>query len=307
MDRGSLALYLASLPERVFRSAAVLAAGLLRELGNVTLPAAVRRTSLYRAMVELTLRFLIEEVGQVEGCYPEATALARDFLARKAVGQGLDWVCLIAFRASPIWVTAGLADLSGTGRHLIREIAETLKREGLLTGDANLETVDQLLDGLERSADQLTSALNTPPLRVAELRAEWDLLRANVNKLPGLPSASVLQEFWDRMRQEAAGQNRPVLQLATLMSVAAISRVPENLIWLGKASRWGARRTGELFTQAMLDHYSATLREMRAEGVAAWWAREFKPYLRGAAEQFSPHRVSLTQRVLRWRRRVEIA
>jgi len=303
MDRASLARYLLSLPERVVRSASALAAGLARELGNVTLPAAVRRTSLYRTMVEATLRFLIEEVGQVEGVYPPATALARDFLYRKAVGHGIDWVGILAFRASPVWVMAALADLSGAGRHLIREISKTLKKEGLLTGDAHFETVDQLLDGLESSADQITTALNTPPLRVAELRSEWELLRKNVGKLPGLPSASTLQHSWDQLRQEAAAQKRPVFELASMMSIAAIARVPENLLWLGNASRIGVQRTGEVFAQTLLDHYAQTLRDMRSEGLAAWWVREFKPYLRAAADQFSPRRRSLTQRILEYRRK----
>jgi hypothetical protein len=303
MDRASLGRYLLSLPERVVRSVSALAAGLVRELGNVTLPAAVRRTSLYRTMVEATLRFLIEEVGQVEGIYPPATALAKDFLYRKAVGHGIDWVGVLAFRASPVWVMAALADLSGTGRHLIREISETLQKEGLLTGEGNFETVDQLLDGLESSADQITTALNTPPLRVAELRSEWDALRKNVAKLPGLPSVSTLQKSWDQLRMEAAAQDRPVFELASLLSVAAIARVPENLLWLGNASRIGVQRTGELFAQTLLDHYAQTLREMRSEGVTAWWVREFKPYLRAAADQFSPRRRSLTQRILEYRRK----
>jgi hypothetical protein len=303
MDRASLGRYLLSLPERVVRSASALAAGLVRELGNVTLPAAVRRTALYRTMVEATLRFLIEEVGQVEGVYPPATALAQDFLYRKAVGHGIDFVGILAFRASPVWVMAALADLSGAGRHLIREISETLKREGLLTGEGHFETVDQLLDGLESSADQLTTALNTPPLRVAELRAEWELLRKNVGKLPGLPTAAALQSSWDQLRNEALAQNRPVFEVASLMSIAAIARVPENLLWLGNASRISVQRTGELFAQTLLDHYAETLRDMRAEGLTAWWVREFKPYLRAAAGQFSPRRLSLTQRILQFRLR----
>ena len=62
--------YLLSLPERVVRSMSGLSAGLLRELSEVVLPRAVRRTRLYTELVENTLRFLIENVGQVEGQYP---------------------------------------------------------------------------------------------------------------------------------------------------------------------------------------------------------------------------------------------
>jgi len=39
----------------------------VREVGNVVLPPRLRRTSLYRSLVEVGLRFMIEEVGQVEG------------------------------------------------------------------------------------------------------------------------------------------------------------------------------------------------------------------------------------------------
>ena len=64
--------YLLSLPERAVRSATALGGGLARELGEVAIPAALRRTKLYENLVDSTLRFLIEQVGQVEGAYPDA-------------------------------------------------------------------------------------------------------------------------------------------------------------------------------------------------------------------------------------------
>ena len=60
-----LPAYLCSLPERVLRSVSALAGGLLREAGEVALPARVRRTRLYQSLVDSSLRFLIEQVGQV--------------------------------------------------------------------------------------------------------------------------------------------------------------------------------------------------------------------------------------------------
>jgi hypothetical protein len=44
MTTQRMAKYVLSLPERVLRSAAALAGGLIREVGDVTLPAALRRT-----------------------------------------------------------------------------------------------------------------------------------------------------------------------------------------------------------------------------------------------------------------------
>jgi hypothetical protein len=49
----------------------------------------------------------------------------------------------------------------------------------------------------------------------------------------------------------------------------------------------------------VLDHYTAALGEIARTGFFAYWSREFRPYLRGAAEQFAPAHESLTERFLR--------
>ena len=61
--------YLLSLPERLVRSVLGLGAGVAREVGEVALPAGIRRGQLYQNLVDATLRFLIEQVGGVEGVY----------------------------------------------------------------------------------------------------------------------------------------------------------------------------------------------------------------------------------------------
>jgi hypothetical protein len=293
--------YLLSLPERVLRSVSALAGGLLRELGDVALPAAIRRTRLYRTMVEATLRFLIEELGQVEGVFPEEGRLAKDFLLRKAAGNAIELMGILAFRASPVWVMAALADVSGAGRQLILEIAESLKQEGLLERETNFENVDQILDGLERSAGRVAETINTPPLDVQALRQEWAALRQEVRKIPprNLPSPELLRRNWDTLKQEAAAQGRSVFQLSSVLALSAVSRLPENVRWLSRCAGLAARRTGQLFAGALLDHYTQTLKDIRETGYLSYWAREFRPYLVAAARQFSPRRGSRTQRALR--------
>src|SRR6266516_7434854 len=122
--------YFLSLPERVVRSLSALSGGLLQEIGNVVLPGSVRRTRLYRTMVEVVLRFLIEEVGQVEGIYPSEGRLAEKFLLQRTASHGIELLGILAFHASPIWVLSALADATGSGRKLIQEISEALQDEG---------------------------------------------------------------------------------------------------------------------------------------------------------------------------------
>src|SRR5688572_18863320 len=176
--------YLLSLPERTLRSATGMAAGLIREIGQVTLPRAFRQSQLYQNLVEASLRFLIEQVGQVEGVYPSEEKLAEDFLVRRTAGNGIELIGIIAFRASPVWVLAALADVSGAGKFLIGEIAASLKDEGLLDRETEFTTVNQMLDGLEASASRMASTINAPPLDVATLRKEWQSMQRDLAKIP---------------------------------------------------------------------------------------------------------------------------
>src|SRR6185369_13169007 len=145
--------YVLSLPERALRSLGALSGGLMREIGNVALPAAVRRSTLYRTMVDVGLQFLIEDVGQVEHVYPEEGRLADHFLLKRATSHGIELAGILAFNASPIWILAALADATGGGRALIQEISQELQSEGLLENGTPFQTLEQVLDGLEKTSN----------------------------------------------------------------------------------------------------------------------------------------------------------
>lgn len=288
--------YVLSLPERVLRSLGALSGGLLREIGTVAVPASLRHTTLYRTMVEVTIRFLVEEVGQVEGVYPTEENLARNFLAQRTASHGIDLLGMLAFGASPVWVLAALADVTGGGHALIGEISQALREEGLIEPDARFETVDQLLEGLEMTSSHLAQTLNLPPVDIAGLRREWGTFRDQVRAIPPrrVPSPERLEGIWARMRRTAGEQNRSVFTVSSLMAVSALAHVPANLLWLSRAVRSAARRTGKVLGEATLDHYAQSLDEMSRTGFLTYWAREFRPYLRAAAQQFAADHQTLT-------------
>jgi hypothetical protein len=78
-----------------------------------------------------------------------------------------------------------------------------------------------------------------------------------------------------------------------------VAHVPANVLWLSRAARSAARRTGKVLGEAVLDHYVETLAEIRRAGFVDYWTREFRPYLRAAAGQFAPAHLSATERLLR--------
>lgn len=293
--------YVLSLPERMVRSLSALSGGLLREVGEVVVPASLRRSALYRTMVEVTLRFLIEQVGQVEGVYPSEGGLAENFLIKRAAGHGIDLLGLLTLHASPMWVLAALADATGAGHHLILEISQALKDEGLLDPEQRFENVDEMLDGLEKTSAHLAETLYMPPVDIAGLRREWVTLREQLPKLNGasLPSLARLEQLWADLRRSGAEQKRSVFALSSLLAVSTLAHLPARVVWLSRAARSAARRTGLVLGGTVLDHYSEVLKEVSRSGFVDYWRREFRPYLQGAARQFQPGHSSWTEDLLR--------
>ena len=302
-EQSHVSKYILSLPERAIRSLSALSGGLLREIGEVALPAALRRTTLYRTMIGVTLRFLIEEVGQVEDVYPSESRLAENFVLQRTASHGIELLGILAFHASPVWVLAALGDVAGGGQRLLQEIADALKEEGLLEPGAHFETMDQILGGMEKSSSHLAMTLNMPPVNVAGLRREWETLKVELEGIPPsrLPGLDRIERTWEELRESARTQNRTVFTVSSLMAVSTIAHVPANLLWLSKAARSAGLRTTEVVGGAILDHYAGALKTIAATGFLAYWKREFRPYLRAAAEQFAPRHESLTERVFRRR------
>jgi hypothetical protein len=282
------------------RSVLGLGAGLAREAGEVVLPDRIRKTQLYRTLVDTTLRVLIEQVGGVEGVYPADEALPEDVMVRRTAGNAIEALGIVAFHASPVWVLAALADVCGAGRQLIPEIAGALKEQKLLEANAEFTSVDQLLDGLEQTSGQLASTINTPPLNVPALRREWDAIRAAARGLQPnrLPSLDTLTSLWGQLREESARQERSVFETSSMLAMSALRSVPDGARWMSSTARVGAMKTGQVIATGLLDHYRTTLGDIGEVGYVTFARRQLTPYVRAAIGQFSPKRRTLTERII---------
>lgn len=286
------------------RSVSAVTGGLLREAGVILLPVRLRRSALYRVMVEVTLRFLIEELGRVKGVYPK-NADIEGFLVKRTASHGIELLGLLTLHVSPIWVLAALADATGAGHALIEQIAESLKQEGLLDRDSHFENLDQVLNGLEKTSAHLADTLNMPPVTLSGLRREWDKLREVLPSVPvaNLPSLVTLETLWTKLVTASAAEHQSVFALCSTLAVGALAELPASVSWLSRASQTAAKRTGQLLGETLLDHYVIALNEISAAGFLAYWSKQFRPYLSAAALQFAPAHESTTERLLRAKKR----
>lgn len=294
--------YLISLPERSIRSTGALAGGLAREFSAVVLPSSFRKTKLYRSLVDVTLRFVAEQIGQVKVPGDGALSLPSDFALRRSAGNGIEMAGILLFRFSPVWVLAALSDLSSTGRVLVREVSASLVEKGLLEGDVDFATIDEILDGLEKTSGRLADNLNMPPFEVRALRQEWQMLKREASGLAPkqMPSKEELMRSWQELKMEAIRQNCSVFELSSLLALSTVTQLPGKAVWLSQCAAAAAGKTGMLFGSTLLANYTATLKDIRKAGYLRYWARQLAPYISAAAHNFSPSQSSYTERFLQW-------
>ena len=255
-------------------------------------------------MVGVTLRFLIEQVGEVEGVYPSESRLAENFILQRTASHGIELLGILAFRASPVWVLAALADVTGGSHKLMQEITGALKEEGLLEADARFETMEQVLGGLERTSAHLALTLNMPPINVPGLRLEWETLKTEMKSIPPdrIPALDRLERTWQTLRVSAQTQNRTVFAVSSLMAISTLApRSSQSAVAFKGNAIGGEANLGGVVGGAILDHYSTALEEISRAGFRGYWKREFRPYLRAAATQFAPDHGSLTEQLFRVR------
>jgi len=199
-----------------------------------------------------------------------------------------------------VWVLAALADVCGLGRHLIPEIAASLKTQGLLDADTEFTSVDQLLDGLERTSARLAQTINTPPLDVASLRQEWRAIRDEARSLAPehLPSGEALTTLWTELKSESVRQDKSIFETSSMLALSAVRALPQGARWLGASAVAGATRSGQVLAASLLEQYRATLGELRQVGYTAYATRQLRPYVRAAVSHFSPVKSTLTERLL---------
>lgn len=271
--------YALSLPERSARAAAALVGGTIKETADHVLPDAVRDSRLYQATIDRMLRIVVEGIGGVNGEWAPDAIPVGELTARKAAGNAVEFASIFAVGFSPLWVLAAAADIVGGSRAYLRELVAELKREGVLSPDADAASYEDLLSRLETTSGTLADTIDVPPLNVADLRGSFDRLRAQADDLPG---PGDLAAIWADLRATAEREGRSPAELSAAIGAAA------------------ARAGASLGDAHIFGFYRRSLEHIRREGLPRYLWLAARPYAAGAAGHFNPGRGSYTERALGW-------
>ncbi len=289
-----LAAYVLSLPERLSRILVGSAAGILKGASEIVLPEAARRTKLYHVLLKKNLRYLIQEVGAVDGVFPQEARNPERYVARKFVGNFVELAGILTLRASPVWILALVSDISGGTKVFLKELTEELKREGLLDETTQIDTVDQLLDALQSFAGDVADRIDTPPLSVEELRETLKHLRQEAKSihLKRLFPPEEMDFIFEQMKETAQKENKSVFQISAAMALNAINQLERS----GRTAVTGLRVAGALLDRSIVQYYSRALRDLTELGYYRYLARASKPYLKAVARHLAWRNITWTER-----------
>ncbi len=161
--------------------------------------------------------------------------------------------------------------------------AAELHRDGLLPEDADVTSVEQLLDTLEGSSGLVAESLVVPPLNVDDIRASWQSLRQRASELPDRERTASL---YGDLQHVAEQEGRSLRSVSSLVAASAV-------------------RAGVQMGQVhIFDYYQQALQSIHGEGLTAYDRRVTQPYLSVSRGHFDRERVTYTERLVQWLRRL---
>ncbi len=290
--------YTLSLPERTLRSGAGVVGGAVRESAALLVPQAFQDSTTYRVMVRQMLDFMCHDVAGVKGqaTADAATPQVENFVARKAVGNFVEMAGMATLHVSPLTLLAIVSDVAYGSQAYLQELAEELKKQGVIDEKSSIHHVDDLLAAVAEASKTTAAAFDTPPLSVEGLRQTIEETRAAVTAIDPakLIPQSEMQQMWDEMHQLAARENVSLLDISGAATLSMLDKAGK----LGRGALSGVKVAGKLLDRHVLDHYWTAMGEIREQGLYATLAQTSEPYIEAVWHNFSSGKSTLTEDLL---------
>ena len=290
-------LYGMSLPERTLRSAAGVVSGALRESASLLVPQAFRNSKTYNVLIRQMLDFMAEDVGGVKHSDdPHAPPKVENYVARKTIGNFIEMAGLATFHLSPLMLLAVISDVAYGSQAYLKEVADDLKKQGVIDQQSTIDHVDDLLEAIAGAAKTTATAFDTPPLSVDGLKETISQTRQatrSIDPAKVIPEAE-LRRLWNEIHQTATSQGVDPFAVSCAMTLYSLNKIGS----LGRGALSTVKAAGTLFDRHVIDHYTASLKDVRRKGIYGSLAETGKPYIDAVWENFSSGKTTITEDLL---------
>jgi DNA/RNA-binding domain of Phe-tRNA-synthetase-like protein len=286
-----------SVPERLLRSSSAMIGGVLKESTELLVPQAFRTSRSYSIFVQQMLDFMTHDVGGVDR--PEGEESSTDvenYVARKAVGNFIELAGLATLHLSPLTILAVVSDLAYGSQVYLAELAEELKREGVIPEDSTINHASDLLDAVRSASGVTAQAFDLPPTSIDGLQQTIQQTQEAVGRLdPTLifPQAEI-DRIWLDLQEISRREGISLLGVGGAVSLLAVDRVAD----LGTGALSAVRVAGNLVDANVLQHYSDCLSQIHERGFYQSLADVSAPYMEAVWNNFSMEKTTITQEVL---------
>lgn len=310
-------MYGATLPERALRSSSAMIGGVLQKSTELLVPQAFRSSKSYSIFVAQMLDIMTENVGGVvkseskteppssnEPSIPDSEdkpkeqnpTQVKNYVARKTVGNFVDLAGMATLHLSPITILAIVSDIAYGSRTYLKELAEELKREGVIDENSTVNSAHDLLDAVSNASGTTAQAFDMPPLSVDGLKQtinETQLAVRKINPVKLIPQAEIAT-LWNDMQEMASRENVNMFEISSAMTLYTLNHVKT----VGKGALSSIRVAGSMMDEHIFDHYFDSIRVIQREGLYKTLAENAKPYLDAVWTNFSSDRETWTEELL---------
>jgi hypothetical protein len=287
-------VYGLSLPERATRSLSAVVGGLVGETASRVIPLSFQSSRSYRTFIRQSLDLLVHDVGGMAKTKPADPQKAQmeASLARKAVGSLLDIAGTATMHLSPMTFLAVFNDLAYGSNAYLKQLADELRREGVIDEHSTIKHVSDLLEAMAKTSDRASSAAEAPPFDVEGLRETVEQLKTELAKVDPttLVPQTEIKRLWEDMESIASASNMGVWQVSTTVAMHAMNRI--DLATRGTLA--SIRVAGNLLDQHILDHYVVAIEAIRRDGLFETIRSSSAPYIDAVWDNFSMERSTWT-------------
>lgn len=295
--------YTLSLPERTIRSTAAIVGGFAQESAVLLVPSAFQDSKTYQTFVKQMLDMVAHDIGGAEkqaiakdGVAINDASQVEGYVARKTVGSFVDLAGMATLHVSPLTILAVLSDVAYGSNVYLKQLADELKREGIIDANSTIDHAADLLEAVGNASGKTADQFDQPPLSLDGFRATIEETRASVASIDPtkiLPQAEI-QRMWAQMQEMADEQDVDMFDVSSAMTMYMLNQVAT----VSKGALTTIRVTGDLLDQHLFDHYWQGLQRINDEGIYQIFATSSEPYIKAVWVNFCSEKETITEDVV---------